>query len=106
MKLCPEFGLISALEVLNRRKDVIKLSTGSKALNELLGGGIETMSITGKSSFEQTIPNLVFTCSYASLEAFGEFRTGKTQLCHTLCVTCQVRTFYGRNSRSHFILIK
>lgn len=22
---------------------------------------------------------------------FGEFRTGKTQLCHTLAVTCQVR---------------
>lgn len=33
------------------------------------GGGIETMSIT---------------------EAFGEFRTGKTQLCHTLCVTAQL----------------
>jgi hypothetical protein len=23
-------------------------------------------------------------------EAFGEFRTGKTQLCHTLCVTAQL----------------
>ena len=34
----------------------------------LLGGGIETGSIT---------------------EIFGEFRTGKTQLCHTLCVTAQ-----------------
>ena len=32
-------------------------------------GGIETGSIT---------------------EIFGEFRTGKTQLCHQLCVTCQV----------------
>lgn len=32
-------------------------------------GGIETGSIT---------------------ELFGEFRTGKTQLCHTLAVTCQV----------------
>lgn len=32
-------------------------------------GGIETGSIT---------------------EMFGEFRTGKTQLCHTLCVTCQL----------------
>ena len=21
---------------------------------------------------------------------FGEFRTGKTQICHTLCVTCQL----------------
>jgi hypothetical protein len=33
-------------------------------------GGIETGSIT---------------------EIYGEFRSGKTQLCHTLCVTCQVR---------------
>lgn len=32
-------------------------------------GGIETGSIT---------------------ELYGEFRSGKTQLCHTLCVTCQV----------------
>ena len=23
-------------------------------------------------------------------ELYGEFRTGKTQLCHTLCVTCQL----------------
>ncbi|KAE8735271.1 DNA repair protein RAD51-like protein 1 [Hibiscus syriacus] len=37
-----------------------------------LTGGIETGSIT---------------------EIYGEFRSGKTQLCHTLCVTCQVRAF-------------
>lgn len=37
-------------------------------MDVLLGGGIETGSIT---------------------EVFGEFRTGKTQLCHTLCVTAQ-----------------
>ncbi len=28
-------------------------------------------------------------------ELFGEFRTGKTQLCHTLCVTCQLGTDAG-----------
>ena len=49
-------------------KDVISISTGSTELDKLLGGGIETGSIT---------------------EIFGEFRTGKTQICHTLCVTCQ-----------------
>ena len=42
---------------------------GSRELDVLLGGGIETGSIT---------------------ELFGEFRTGKTQLCHTLCVTSQL----------------
>lgn len=47
----------------------MQLTTGSKELDKLLGGGIETGSIT---------------------EIFGEFRTGKTQLCHTLAVTCQV----------------
>lgn len=35
----------------------------------MLKGGIETGSIT---------------------ELYGEFRTGKTQLCHTLCVTSQL----------------
>lgn len=49
-------------------KDIITISTGSSDLDALLGGGIETGSIT---------------------EIFGEFRTGKTQLCHTLCVTSQ-----------------
>lgn len=47
---------------------------GSKELDQLLGGGMETGSIT---------------------EIFGEFRTGKTQLCHTLCVTCQLKVEQG-----------
>ena len=51
------------------RQRVIKITTGSSDLDTLLGGGIETMSIT---------------------EIFGEFRTGKTQLAHTLCVTAQL----------------
>lgn len=47
----------------------MSLSTGSKALDSCLGGGIMTMSIT---------------------EVFGEFRCGKTQMAHTLCVTSQL----------------
>ena len=70
---------------LERRQTVIRVSTGSKSLDELLGafatlrctewthtytgGGVETMSIT---------------------ELFGEFRSGKTQICHTLSVTSQL----------------
>ena len=50
------------------------ISTGSKSLDTLLGGGIETGSIT---------------------ELFGEFRTGKTQLCHTLAVVCQLPSSMG-----------
>lgn len=46
-----------------------QVHTGSKQLDALLGGGVETGSIT---------------------EFFGEFRSGKTQLMHTLCVTSQL----------------
>lgn len=59
-------GFSNGLEVLEKRKNVLFISTGSSKLDELLGGGIESQSIT---------------------EVFGEFRTGKTQLCHTLAVT-------------------
>lgn len=48
---------------------VIIFNAGSSELDKLLGGGIETGSVT---------------------ELFGEFRTGKTQLCHQLAVTCQL----------------
>lgn len=67
-KLVP-MGFTTATEFHQRRSEIIQLTTGSKELDKLLGGGIETGSIT---------------------EMFGEFRTGKTQLCHTLAVTCQV----------------
>ena len=37
-------------------------------------------------------------------ELFGEFRTGKTQLCHTLCVTCQMSiTAGGGEGRALYI---
>ena len=54
-------------QILERRKDVTKLSTGSKNLDNLLGGGLETQSIT---------------------EFFGEFGSGKTQIMHQLAVNC------------------
>lgn len=62
-------GFTTATEFHQRRADIIQLSTGSNELDKLLQGGIETGSIT---------------------ELFGEFRTGKSQLCHTLAVTCQL----------------
>lgn len=68
-KIAMSSAFMTALEVADQRKQVFKLSTGSKALDKLLGGGVESMSIT---------------------EVFGEFRTGKTQLSHTLCVTAQM----------------
>jgi DNA repair protein Rad51 len=62
-------GFTTATEMHARRSDLISITTGSKQLDTLLAGGIETGSIT---------------------EVFGEFRTGKSQLCHTLAVTCQL----------------
>mmetsp|Transcript_8353 Transcript_8353/g.15760 ORF Transcript_8353/g.15760 Transcript_8353/m.15760 type:complete len:348 (+) Transcript_8353:151-1194(+) len=59
----------TAFDALEDRKHLVTLTTGSTELDKLLEGGIETGSIT---------------------EVFGEFRTGKTQLCHTLCITCQM----------------
>eukprot|EP01006_Ploeotia_vitrea_P060938 TRINITY_DN76892_c0_g1_i1.p1 TRINITY_DN76892_c0_g1~~TRINITY_DN76892_c0_g1_i1.p1 ORF type:complete len:342 (+),score=48.01 TRINITY_DN76892_c0_g1_i1:63-1088(+) len=67
-------GFTTATEYHESRADLIHVSTGSKELDKLLGGGMETGAIT---------------------EMFGEFRTGKTQLCHTLCVTCQLPVSAG-----------
>ncbi|KAM6897688.1 meiotic recombination protein DMC1/LIM15 homolog isoform 2-T2 [Xenentodon cancila] len=61
--------LLTAFEYSAKRKQVFHVTTGSQEFDKLLGGGIESMAIT---------------------EAFGEFRTGKTQLSHTLCVTAQL----------------
>ncbi|MBD3188491.1 DNA repair and recombination protein RadA [Candidatus Bathyarchaeota archaeon] len=55
--------------IFERRKKLGKIVTGSNSLNELLGGGIEAGAVT---------------------ELFGEFRTGKTQIAHQLCVNVQL----------------
>ncbi|KAG0237784.1 recombinase rad51 [Mortierella sp. GBA43] len=67
-KLLP-MGFTTATEFHARRSNILHLTTGSTELDKLLGGGIETGGIT---------------------ELFGEFRTGKSQICHTLAVTCQL----------------
>jgi len=51
-----------------------KCSTGSKSLDTLLGGGIETSAIT---------------------EFYGEYSSGKSQICMTLSVTCQSKREEG-----------
>ena len=63
-----EMGFESGEELLRRREKVIKIKTGSKAFDSLLGGGLETGAI---------------------VECFGEFGSGKTQLGHALAVNCQ-----------------
>ncbi|CAG8682808.1 11010_t:CDS:2, partial [Gigaspora rosea] len=73
-KLTPKMGFETATKVKERRVQYAYITTGSSKLNKLLGGGIESGSIT---------------------EVFGEFRTGKSQLCHTLAVTCQLPVYNG-----------
>jgi len=58
-----------ATQYLKKRKEVLKISTGSINFNNLLGGGIETRAIT---------------------EAFGAFGSGKSQLAHQLAVNVQL----------------
>ena len=67
-------GFSTASDVMEKRKHIRRITTGSSNLDKLLLGGIESMAIT---------------------EAFGEFRTGKTQLSHTLCVTAQLPSEQG-----------
>ena len=62
-------GFEAGDQVLDRRKLVGKLSFGTKALDELMGGGVETQSIT---------------------EFYGEFGSGKTQVGHQMAVNAQL----------------
>ncbi|KAM3192451.1 hypothetical protein ACQJBY_069587 [Aegilops geniculata] len=62
-KLVP-LGFTSATQLHAQRLEIIQVTTGSRELDRILEGSIT--------------------------ELYGEFRSGKTQLCHTLCVTCQL----------------
>ena len=53
------FSLIPGTQALRLRQRIKKITTGCKNLDSLLGGGIESASLT---------------------EIYGEFRTGKTQV--------------------------
>jgi DNA repair protein RadA len=59
----------TAKEVLAKRANIGFITTGTKAIDNLLGKGIETQAIT---------------------ELIGEYGSGKTQICHELCVTVQL----------------
>lgn len=69
-KLDPSAGFMTASTCYTlRAREIGHISTGCLALDAILGGGMETKALT---------------------EIHGEFRTGKTQLCLTMCVTCQL----------------
>jgi len=63
-----EMGFESGEDVLVRRSKVLKISTGSKAFDALVGGGFESAALT---------------------ECYGEYGSGKTQIGHVLAINCQ-----------------
>ena len=61
-------------ELMKIRQTIMRLTTGSRAIDEVLAGGLETQTIT---------------------EFYGEYGTGKSQLCHQMCVNAQLPTERG-----------
>ncbi|MEK6934425.1 MAG: DNA repair and recombination protein RadA [Nanoarchaeota archaeon] len=64
-----DMGFEDGVDLLKKREQVIKITTGSKALNALFGGGIETGAIT---------------------EVYGAYGSGKTSIAHQLAVSVQL----------------
>ncbi|NWF95152.1 MAG: DNA repair and recombination protein RadA [Candidatus Thorarchaeota archaeon] len=64
-----DIGFETADMFLERRRNAGRITTGSKALDDMFGGGIETQSI---------------------IEMYGQFKSGKTQLAHQLAVNVQL----------------
>jgi len=64
-----DMGFKTAEDVMTKRQEIGKITTGSASLDALLGGGVETQAIT---------------------EAFGAFGSGKSQLGFQLAVNVQL----------------
>ena len=60
-------GFVSGGDLLERRKEVQKLSSKVQSIDDLLGGGFETQAL---------------------VEVYGAFGSGKTQIGHQLAVNC------------------
>ena len=69
-----EKEFVPAIETLEKRKTMMKCTTGSTNLDDLFKGGIETQAIT---------------------EFYGDFGSGKSQICHTLSITSQLANEEG-----------
>jgi len=68
-----EMGYETGDVILERRKNITRITTGSKELDALIGGGVESMAIT---------------------EAFGKFSSGK-------CVAADTPVIYFNSSEPH-----
>ena len=76
-------SFVTATILYEKRKNAERISTGSENLDELFGGGIETNAIT---------------------EIYGEYGTGKTQICHVLStITSRSKSVGGLNAKVLYI---
>ena len=62
-------SFVRADELYKMRQTVLRVTSGNKGLDTMLGGGLETQTIT---------------------EFYGEYGSGKSQICHQLCVNVQL----------------
>jgi DNA repair protein RadA len=62
-------SFVRADELFKMRQAVLRLTSGDTKLDKLVGGGLETQTIT---------------------EFYGEYGSGKSQMCHQLCVNVQL----------------
>ncbi len=69
-----DMGFMSGEELLEKRNNVTRITTGSKTFDTLGGGGFESGGIT---------------------ECFGAFGSGKTALAHMLAITAQLPKDHG-----------
>lgn len=78
-----DMGFESGLDLLEKRKSVLKITTGSKCFDEILGGGFETGCIS---------------------ECFGQYGSSKTQIAAALAVNVQLpKTKGGAEGMAVFI---
>ncbi len=63
-----DMGFQSGTDVLNKRANLVRISTGVKSFDQILGGGFETGGIS---------------------ECFGQYGSGKTQVAHQLAINVQ-----------------
>ncbi len=67
-------SFVRADELMKMKENILRLTTGSKAFDELVGGGLESQTIT---------------------EFYGEYGVGKSILCHQLAINAQLPVSRG-----------
>jgi len=78
-----DIGFISADKILEKKEKALRITTGSKALDNILGGGVETQGIT---------------------ETYGQFGVSKSQLAFQLSVNVQLPTDRGGLNRNSLFI--